>query len=520
MELSQRKKAPEIVPAVQEEKEKVVKASKPTHNKFALLFVTILAVITRTYVLHHPHEVVFDEVHFGKFASYYLRGEYYFDVHPPLGKMLLALVGYVVGYDGHFLFDNIGDDYYQHSVPFIAFRFFCAIVGAGVIPVSFLVLEEIGCSTVSCIFGCLLLVFDTALIAQSRLILLDSMLMFFCALALLFWVRFHSIRQQEFTMEWWFRLLLTGVGLALCTGVKMVGLFTVAVVGVATLFDLWELLDYKRTTFKKFSQHFMARALCLILVPVLLYVVPFYIHFKLLPMSGPGDAFMSVRFQETLQGNQRTAGSTNVIFGSEVTLQHQGTSHFLHSHTHRYPLRHEDGRVSSQGQQVNGYGHSDPNSIWKILPVDNEYYKDEFELSTKEKERNVRYLKHDSIFRLRHVSTDSYLVTHDVASPLTTTNMEVTTLSEQDTIPRYNDSVWKVVVFDDEDPRHVVRSKRDTVAIVNAKFNVALHTHKKLLPDWGFKMQEINGNKKLKENSNHWQFANVTHANIIDGSTN
>jgi dolichyl-phosphate-mannose-protein mannosyltransferase len=36
----------------------------------------------------------------------------------------------------------------------------------------------------------------------------------------------------------------------------------------------------------------------------MIYLSFFWVHFKILKYSGPGDSFMSPAFQETLQGNE------------------------------------------------------------------------------------------------------------------------------------------------------------------------------------------------------------------------
>ena len=54
----------------------------------------------------------------------------------------------------------------------------------------------------------------------------------------------------------------------------------------------------------------MARILCLIVLPALLYIGTFYIHLSVLNRSGPGDGFYSMAFQINLDGNELQGEST------------------------------------------------------------------------------------------------------------------------------------------------------------------------------------------------------------------
>ncbi|KAJ3111328.1 Protein O-mannosyltransferase 2 [Phlyctochytrium bullatum] len=71
-----------------------------------------------------------------QFASYYIKREFYFDVHPPLGKILLGFSGILSGYNGSFGFES-GAKYPSH-VNYTGMRIFAALFGAGMVPVAYI----------------------------------------------------------------------------------------------------------------------------------------------------------------------------------------------------------------------------------------------------------------------------------------------------------------------------------------------------------------------------------------------
>lgn len=401
-----------------------------------------------------------------------------------------------MGYDGEFLFDNIGDSYIANKVPYVAYRSMPAMMGALTVTTTFGIMWESGYSLPACILAAGLVLFDNAHIGQTRLILLDATLVLFMALSVWSYIRFYKLRHAPFERKWWKWLLMTGFCLSCVISTKYVGAFTFFSIGVPVAIDLWDLLDVNRRqgalSLPNFGKHLGARITGLIIVPFMLYLFWFQVHFAILSRSGPGDDFMSPEFQETLSDNIMTQQAVNIEYFDSINIKHKDTKVYLHSHPDKYPLRYDDGRISSQGQQVTGYPHNDTNNLWQVLPS---------KAIPQEPGHNV---KNFDVVRLRHLVTDSWLLSHDVASPYYPTNQEFTTVdTEAANGERYNDTLFEIRI-DNGKAGQDFKTMSSHFRLIHFPTKVAMWTHTTPLPDWAYKQAEINGNKAVQQTSNVW----------------
>ncbi|CAG2183098.1 unnamed protein product, partial [Oppiella nova] len=123
-------------------------------------------------------------------GSWYINHTFFFDVHPPLGKMLIGLAGHLSGYNGTFAFNKPGDKYLDQ--PYVGMRLFCVTLGALIVPMSFVIVWKLSKSITSSTLASLLLIFDVGMITLSQYILLDPILMFFITASALGSVMFGS----------------------------------------------------------------------------------------------------------------------------------------------------------------------------------------------------------------------------------------------------------------------------------------------------------------------------------------
>lgn len=472
----------------------------PFSDYQVMFLVTVVGAIVRLFRIYQPTSVVFDEVHFGGFASKYIKGRFFMDVHPPLAKMLIALVGWLAGFNGDFDFKDIGKDYLEPKVPYVAMRLFPAVCGILLVPTMFLTLKAAGCRTATAALGASLIIFENGLLTQARLILLDSPLVLATAFTALAFTSFTNQHEQgptkAFQAGWWFWLLMTGLGLGITFSIKWVGLFTIAWVGSLTLVQLWVLLgDTKTVTMRLLAKHFLARVFCLIIIPATFYMAMFAIHFLCLSNPGDGDGFMSSEFQATLNNKGMQDVPVDVAFGSRLSLRHVNTQGgYLHSHPLMYP-------GGSQQQQITLYPHKDDNNIWLVenqtqpLDINGEPINGTGAWDNV-KNMTENYVKDGDVIRLYHIATHRRLHSHDVRPPVSEAEWqnEVSAYGYEG-FPGDANDLFRIEIVKKQS---IGELAKDRVRTIQTKFRLVhimtgcvLFSHKVKLPDWASEQQEV-----------------------------
>ncbi|KAJ1867545.1 Protein O-mannosyltransferase 2 [Coemansia sp. RSA 989] len=445
-----------------------------TWNIVALM---ILSAITRFYQIGRSTRVVWDEAHFGKFGAHYVNGTFYHDVHPPLAKMLVGLSEILTGFDGSFAFSS--GERYPENVNYVFMRVFNASFGVPLAAMAYCTLLNLGCRPNTALLGGLLVCMDNALCTISRFILLDAMLLCFTGMSALGLSGLFKHRKQPFTRVWWMWLAGTGIALGLVASAKWVGAFSVALVGIYTVYELYDELGLPEMRLHTYLLHWIARIIALIAIPVSIYMLCFHIHFTLLYKSGPGDSEMDSLFQANLQGTGLKEQPLDIAYGSIVTIKSAmpGVG-LLHSHPDTYP----DG---SKQQQITGYTHKDENNRWVVEKVHGQKRSNSSE--------TLEFVHNGDVVRLVHSNTQRNLHSHPVAAIQSKRDFEVSGYGIGSTYPDGNDH-WRVEVFEElsrKNPQNRLRTLTTRFRLRHIRQNCLLRATGKSLPSWAWNQAEI-----------------------------
>lgn len=261
---------------------------KKNPKKFFLILIIALSLFTHFAYFGHPKESVFDEVHFGRFVSNYPEHTYYFDIHPPLGKLMLVGFSELFGYKPMLRYNVIGTKFTGDSYLFL--RFLPTLAGSLLPVVIFLIAVELDIGLVASFLGALLLVFENAGIVQSRLILLDSLLLIFGFSSILAYLIYRRTKSINY-------FLLSAFFAGCSMSIKWTG---ASFISIPIFYEIIDLFHRHKFIFDK---KVALKCLSFVVIPLTVYYLVFAVHFALLTKTGKGDNFMSPKFQSTLVGN-------------------------------------------------------------------------------------------------------------------------------------------------------------------------------------------------------------------------
>lgn len=255
-----------------------------SEQKTLVSVLLLLSAATHFIGLGTPREVIFDEVHFGKFVtSYCCSRERFFDIHPPHAKLLIAGAVNLSGYDGTLPFENIGQPYGEYSP--VPWRLVPALMGTMLPAIIYGLLRHFGASRAAAFFGGLLIIFDNALTIQTRVISLDGVLLVGTFGGLLAYLAAEQRLRTGNSQGAFIWAAVAGALAGLAVGSKFTGLLGLGLIGILGLYRL-----VTSGTMKK-ARQWLAMGLVLLGAAAVVYLLGWVLHFTILTQPGSGDAW-------------------------------------------------------------------------------------------------------------------------------------------------------------------------------------------------------------------------------------
>ncbi|MGH7915825.1 MAG: phospholipid carrier-dependent glycosyltransferase [Candidatus Binataceae bacterium] len=259
-------------------------------DTLALTAIVAIAALLRFWHIGHPHEIVFDEVHFVGQARHYLRGEPFLDPHPPLDKLIIAL--------GIMLF---GD----HST---SWRLGNALLGTVMAGVTYMLGRRMFRSRLAGVLAAAFIACDGFFIVDSRIGVIDIAYLTFAAIAYLFLFRFIQNAQPLDRRR---TILCAGIALGLCLGSKLYvpGITFLLVFGFMA-FTLWRSeLGIAALSDSQRIRRLIGAALLIGSVSAFLYLAAFLPKYYLGWWGGMADLFHY--YKQVIWYENSVAGATH-----------------------------------------------------------------------------------------------------------------------------------------------------------------------------------------------------------------
>ncbi|OHT09246.1 Dolichyl-phosphate-mannose-protein mannosyltransferase [Tritrichomonas foetus] len=215
-----------------------VKTIRFTHaDMLILVFLTFFSFWLHNFLIQFPDKPVFDEAHFGSFTNFYVHGEYFTDIHPPLGKLILFVFAKLNQYDGNTNFRNNSIPY--PNVDYVGLRQAPALFSTFCSPLIYVAMRCFGFSIIASFTAGLMVMCDSSMIVEGRFILTDGILHFFTCLAIL--STSAVLTQIPYTPEWWLSLVFNGFSVGCAVSTKYTSLSLCPFVGLIHFIQLLEI---------------------------------------------------------------------------------------------------------------------------------------------------------------------------------------------------------------------------------------------------------------------------------------